>query len=188
MTQRGRPAQASEVADQPQEIPGVLRRMACFVYEGVLLFGVVMMAGYLFSSITQQRHALQGKHGLQAFLFVVLGIYFVWFWAKSGQTVAMKTWHVRLVDRQGKPVSQGRALARYGLSWIWFLPALGMAEVTGTRSGGGLWAWVLGGIIVIATAARLSPQRQFVHDLVCGTRLVDTRATLAPANPAHHPT
>ena len=70
--------------------PGLWRRMACFIYEGVLLFGVVMIAGYLFSTLTQQRNALNGRHGLQAFLFIVLGIYFVWFWSRGGQTVAMK--------------------------------------------------------------------------------------------------
>ena len=73
--------------------------MACFLYEGVLLFGVVMIAGYLFSSLTQQRNALVGRHGLQAFLFIVLGIYFVWFWSHGGQTVAMRAWHIRLVKQ-----------------------------------------------------------------------------------------
>lgn len=168
----------------PMAFPGVMRRMAAFVYEGVLLFGVIMIAGYLFSSLTQQRHALQGMHGLQAFLFLVLGIYFVWFWSKSGQTVAMKTWHVRLVDRSGRPVTQARALARYLLSWVWFMPALGLAELTGMRAGAGLWGWILGGVALIAVAARWSPDRQFVHDLICGTRVVDARPHPQPGRPA----
>lgn len=157
--------------------------MAAFVYEGVLLFGVVMMAGYLFSSLTQQRHALQGMQGLQAFVFLVLGIYFVWFWSKAGQTVAMKTWHVRLVDRSGQPVTQKRALLRYVLSWVWFLPALGMAELAGGRAGAALGAWMLGGVLLIACGARWSPDRQFVHDLICGTRLIDAKPLPAAAKP-----
>lgn len=176
-------AEAPQVAS-PLVSPGVLRRMASFIYEGILLFGVVMMAGYLFSSLTQQRHALQGMHGLQAFVFVVLGIYFVWFWSKSGQTVAMKTWHVRLVDRSGQPVTQARALARYLVSWVWFLPALGLAELTGTRTGSGLWGWLVGGVALVALAARCSPDRQFVHDLICGTRLVDTKPSRLGAQAA----
>ena len=91
---------AAPAADPLPEAPGVGRRLASFLYEGVLLFGVVMIAGYLYSSLTQQRHALQGTLGLQLFLFVVLGIYFVWFWSHGGQTVAMKTWHIRVVDRR----------------------------------------------------------------------------------------
>ena len=42
--------------------PGVARRMAAFLYEGVLLFGVVFVAGYLYAALTQQRHALQGQN------------------------------------------------------------------------------------------------------------------------------
>ena len=164
-------------------IPSVRRRMAAFVYEGVLLFGLVMLAGLLFSSLTQQRHALQGMHGLQAFVFLVMAIYFVWFWSKTGQTLAMKTWHVRLVDRSGRGVSQKRALARYVLSWVWFLPALGLAEVAGGRTGSALWSWMLGGVLFIACAARWSPERQFIHDLICGTRLIIAKP-LTAATPA----
>ena len=153
----------------------VWRRMASFVYEGLLLFGVVMAAGFVFAGLTQQRHALQGLHGLQFFMFFVLGSYFVWFWCKSGQTLAMKTWHVRLVDRQGRALTHRRAVARYLLSWLWFLPALGVAHWADTPAGSGLWMCLLGGVAIIAVAARWSPDRQFVHDLICGTRLVDCR-------------
>ncbi|WP_054022376.1 RDD family protein [Piscinibacter sakaiensis] len=156
--------------------------MACFVYEGVLLFGVVMIAGYLFSSLTQQRHALTGRHGLQAFLFVVLGIYFVWFWSRGGQTVAMKAWHIRVVDVAGRPVTQARALARYLLAWLWFLPALAVLAAAGLR-GGAVAAVLIAGVATYALLARLHPQRQFLHDVVCGTRLVTQR----PALPARRP-
>jgi uncharacterized RDD family membrane protein YckC len=89
--------------------------MACWVYEGMLLFGVLFIAGYLFGTLTQTRNAMDNRHGLQAFLFLIFGIYFVWLWYK-GQTLAMKTWNIRLVDVQGRPVSQARALLRYLLS------------------------------------------------------------------------
>jgi len=161
-------------ADVPA-VPGLWRRMACFVYEGVLLFGVVMIAGYLFSTLTQQRHALLGRHGLQAFLFVVLGIYFVWFWSRGGQTVAMKAWHIRLVDRAGAPVSQARALLRYVLSWLWFVPALATLYFAGLHGGGAISVVVIAGVVVYAALALLHPQRQFWHDAVCGTRLVTWR-------------
>ncbi len=152
--------------------PPLWRRMACFVYEGVLLFGVLMIAGYLFSSLTQQRHALLGRHALQAFLFVVLGIYFAWFWSRSGQTVAMKAWHIRLVTTDGQPVSQARALARYVLSWLWFVPALVALALAGLNSLPAMFGLLLAGVLVYAALSRLHPQRQFWHDAVCGTRLV----------------
>ena len=95
--------------------PSLLRRMACWLYEGLLLFGVLFISGYLFSTLSQSRHALDNRHGLQAFLFLVIGIYFTWFGHK-GQTLAMKTWHMRVVDAHGQALTQKRAFLRYVLS------------------------------------------------------------------------
>ena len=158
-----------------ESTPSVLRRMACFVYEGVLLFAVLMMAGYLFSALTQQRHALSGRFGLQAFLFVVLGIYFTWFWSHGGQTVAMKAWHIRLVSQDGTPVSELRAFARYLLSWMWFVPALSILWLSGAHEPAPIAVALLVGVIGFAVLARLHPTRQFWHDAACGTKLITAR-------------
>jgi len=150
--------------------PSLARRMACWLYEGLLMFGVVFIAGYLFGTLSQTRNAMDNRHGLQAFLFVVFGIYFVWLWAK-GQTLAMKTWDIRVVDRAGQPITQARALLRYALSWLWFLPALaGVAafKLTGPES----IVIVIGWVAVWALLSRFHPQRQFWHDAFAGTRLV----------------
>lgn len=147
--------------------------MACWLYEGMLLFGVVFIASYLFSTLSQTRHALDNRHLQQAFLFVMLGIYFAWFWSR-GQTLAMKTWHIRLVDRHGRPVSQLRGLGRYLLSWLWLLPPL--AAVAPFRLTTGETAVIVCGWVVFwALLSRLHPQRQFLHDVLAGTRLVTWR-------------
>lgn len=153
--------------------PALWRRMCCWLYEGTLMFGVVFLAGYLFSSLTQSRHALQNRHGLQAFIFVVAGIYFVWFWSK-GQTLAMKTWHIRVVDRSGRSISQARALLRYVLSWIWFLPPLLAVSPFGL-SGGEVSILMIGWVSVWALLSRFQREGQFWHDAWSGTRLVDAR-------------
>jgi uncharacterized RDD family membrane protein YckC len=148
------------------------RRMACWLYEGMLLFAVVFIAGWLFSTIGQMRNAMDARHTLlQAFLFIVLGVYFVWFWHR-GQTLAMKTWHIRVVDTAGQAVSQPRALARYVLSWLWFIPPLaGMAPFK--LSGAETMLILLGWVVFYALLSRLHAQRQFVHDALAGTRLVN---------------
>ncbi len=136
----------------------------------MLLFGVVFIAGYLFSTLTQTRHALDNRHAQQIFLFLVFGIYFTWFWGK-GQTLAMKTWHIRVVDTQGRAITQKRALLRYVLSWVWFLPPL-MAGWWWAFSGTEVAVLTLGWVGVWAVLARFHPQRQFWHDAWAGTRLV----------------
>jgi len=152
--------------------PGLWRRMACWTYEGMLMFGVVFLAGYLFGTLSQTRNAMDNRNALQAFLFVIFGIYFVWFWAK-GQTLAMKTWHIRLVDRHGHAVSQARALGRYCLSWLWFLPPL-IAIAPFHLSGPESAVIIIGWVVFWALLSRLQPQGQFWHDAWAGTRLVSS--------------
>lgn len=160
--------------------PGLRRRLACFLYEGVLLFGVLMVAGLVFAVATQQRNALQGRHGLAAFLFVVLGIYFIGFWSHSGQTLAMQTWHIRLVMADGRPVPKTRAALRYLLSWLWFVPALATVYATGLGGLGSMLGAIVAGVLAYAALTRLHPQRQYWHDAVCGTRLVTWRPRPRP--------
>jgi len=162
----------------PLLAPSLLRRMVCWLYEGMLLFGVVFIAGYLFGSLSQTRNALDNRHALQAFLFVVFGIYFTWFWSR-GQTLAMKTWDIAIVDRSGHGVSQRRAFARYLASWCWFLPPLALSAWFGL-DGGETTVIAIGWILVWALLSRFHPQRQFWHDAMAGTRLVHRPRTGRP--------
>ena len=158
----------------PLKAPPLVRRMACWLYEGMLLFAVVFISGWLFSALLQVRDAADARRPLlQAFVFVIFGIYFSWFWAK-GQTLAMKTWKIRVVDRAGRPLSQPRAMLRYLCSWLWFLPPLAlMAPFHPTPGDAG--ALVLVWVVAWAVSSRLHPQRQFWHDALAGTRLVIAR-------------
>lgn len=166
-------AAAPEMAPLNLQAPSLRRRMACWLYEGMLMFGVVFLAGYLFSTLSQTRHALDNRLALQAFLFVVFGIYFTWFWAR-GQTLAMKTWNIRVVGRDGRAISQQRALWRYVLSWLWFVPPLaGIAPFN--LPAGESFVLLLGWIAIWAVASRFHPQAQFWHDAWAGTRLVTSQ-------------
>ncbi len=153
--------------------PGLMRRMACWLYEGLLLFGVVFIAGYLFGALSQTKNAMNNRHALQAFLFVVFGIYFVWFWFK-GQTLAMKTWHIRVLNLRGTALTQPQALLRYLCSWLWFLPPL-LGSWLGELKSGEVMVIFLGWVAVWALLSRFHPRQQFWHDALAGTQLVDVR-------------
>ena len=144
--------------------------MACWLYEGMLLFGVVFAGGYVFGLLTQTQHALDNRHPQQAFLFLLLGLYFVWCWRK-GQTLAMKTWHIKLVDRQGRSVSAARAALRYLLCWVWLLPPF-LGAWIGQLRPVGIFGLLCAWVALWALASRLQPERQFLHDVLAGTRLV----------------
>ena len=160
--------------------PGIGRRLACLVYEALLLFGVIMGAGLVYSIATDQHHALVGTLGLRLAVFLVLGLYFVWFWTRHGQTLAMRTWQLKLVTVQGQPVGRLRAAARYLLCWVWVLPALAALHISGLASSGSTFFALCAGVLIYAASAYARRDRQFWHDALCGTRLVQVRPAARP--------
>jgi uncharacterized RDD family membrane protein YckC len=146
--------------------------MACWFYEATLAFAVGLIATLLFSVAIQMRSGIDSRRWLlQGFLAVVFAIYFSFFWSR-GQTLPMKTWRIAVVDRQGRALTQGRALLRYAFCAIWVLPPL--ASVAAHHFT--LWqlaAIFFGWIGFWAVLSLLHPQRQFWHDAWAGTRLVD---------------
>lgn len=158
--------------------PNRLRRFACMMYEGVLLFGVVFLAGYAFDTLTQSRDAMMFRHLRQFILFLAIGVYFVLSWHRRGQTLPMKTWNVRLVDTSGQRPGVGRLIARYLL--LWPIPLLSMLIIYITARTTGYLATDL---LMVFTPFTLfiwtwfDPQKQFLHDRLLGTRLIDSRQT-----------
>ena len=164
-------ASSALAADTNGNAPTVRRRLAALLYEAVILFGVVFIAGYLFSTLTQQRNGLTHHNLLATWIGLVVGVYFVWFWTHSGQTLPMKTWRLRVVAADGTPLSTARAVARYVLAWLWFLPPLALHPLLGLKLPqtlliAGIW------FVLWALTGRFDPQRQFLHDRLAGTRIV----------------
>ncbi|MBU9479409.1 RDD family protein [Burkholderia multivorans] len=152
-------------------VPSVRRRLAAMLYEAVLLFGVVFFAGLAFGLATQQRNGLVHHNLLAAWIALVVGVYFVWFWTHGGQTLPMKTWRLRLEAANGRPLSAGHAIVRYALGWLWFLPPLALHPLLGLSVPVTL-ALAAAWIVVWAGAARLHADRQFPHDRLARTRIV----------------
>ena len=140
----GAPAQAPDLA------PGLLRRLASMLYEAMLLFAVAFLATWLFQFAAGTLR-IEGwrMHLLQLFLLAVFAAYFLWCWLRGGQTLAMKTWRIRVVAKEGHArLAPKAALLR-------FLYALLLVPTTI----GIFWAMV-------------DRDRQFLHDRLAGSLLV----------------
>lgn len=152
-----------------------LRRFACMLYEAVLLFAVVFLADYLFDTLTQSRHALMFRHSRQLWLFVAIGIYFVLSW-RHGQTLPMKTWHIRIRDRTGAPPTLLRSSIRYVLAWVPVLLAAGLVwaarELTGLPA---VLSLIIFAPMAVFVWSWFDQEGQFMHDRLLGTRLISTR-------------
>jgi uncharacterized RDD family membrane protein YckC len=154
------------------------------LYETFLLLAVEMLAVLLYMMVTSNRQGPVYQHGKTLFLFLVAGAYFVRCWTDSGHTLAMKTWRVRLtsteVGQSGVPLRT--AMLRYLLAWGWFVPALIVRAAFGLHGKGETAAVIAAGIAAWAMTAFLDKDRQFLHDRLAGTRLVQMPKKLtAPA-------
>jgi uncharacterized RDD family membrane protein YckC len=175
----GSPVSASaepvSVQDSRLAAAPLVRRMAAFLYEGVLLFGVLAVAALVYGVAVHQTSGIEKRSGLIAVCFLVLGLYFVGLWTRAGQTLAMKTWHLRVLTDRGLPLSPRRALARYLACYIWFLPPLAIAGAVKPPSAAANFELIAAWIVVYALSSRLHPRRQFWHDALCDTAIVDAR-------------
>ena len=155
--------------------PSLARRMASFVYEGLLLFGIGLIPGAigaLFVALTGHQHPMQSDTALRVITFAIYAIYFTWFWSARGQTLPMRTWHLRVVTNEGRRLSQARALTRFFASCAWFAPAALLSALNGWTRWQGLAAALIGAV-AYALLALLHPRRQFWHDAVCGTQIIE---------------
>lgn len=146
--------------------------MACWLYEALLLFAMALVASLVFSVLADMRSGMDPRRWLlQGFLAIVFAVYFCYLWTR-GQTLPMKTWRIRVVDRNGRRLTQGRALLRYLFCSVWF--AAPLAAYNSTRfTLAQLGVIAAGWIAFWALLSRFHPQRQFWHDAFAGTRLVD---------------
>ena len=112
------------------------RLFAACVYELLLLLALWMLCTWMFVSLFGDATSHYKRTFLQLFLWLVTGAYFVWCWTKTGQTLATKTWKIKLVtqnlaNQQNVNLSKRQAIIRYalastsilacGLGFIWAL-------------------------------------------------------------------
>ncbi|MGC9163441.1 MAG: RDD family protein [Thiomonas sp.] len=173
---RALPAPASGQVDLIA--PALRRRLACLVYEALILLGIALTTAavvvFVLHGLGADRSAGAGRTAMQATEFAVLTLYGTWFWSAGRQTLPMKTWRIRIVTSNGEPLGLGRALLRALLCWLWVLPALILSAVlhlSTQETGLLLGVWVL----LWALAGRLRRDRQFLHDALARTRLIHGR-------------
>lgn len=151
---------------------GLVRRLAAMVYEGLVVVAILLMASFPFAGAATGR--LQGlpQRLFQCYLFLVVGLYFVWCWRRGGQTLPMKAWKLRMVDASGAPVGTSRAILRYVAATL-ALGSSAVAAIVLLRYPRELTAWLAlaPGLVTILWSA-VDRDRQFLHDRLAGTRIV----------------
>ncbi|SFK51690.1 Uncharacterized membrane protein YckC, RDD family [Nitrosomonas aestuarii] len=131
--------------------PGFWRRSISLIYEFLILLAIIFIASFIFHLIFRDANAVYFIPLYQFYLLIIMGYYFIWFWTRGGQTLAMQTWKIRVVTVDGNRLSSRIAITRYLIAVIGIL-FFGV---------GLLWAFV-------------DREHQFLHDRLAGTRIIKT--------------
>lgn len=118
----------------------LLRRFAAMVYDSLLLMALALTYGALMTGLNVLLQGVPaegerldwGPWSLPVFMgmLVVLASFFCFFWRRSGQTLGMRAWRLKLVDRDcAAPASLKQCVLRvvlapvsllcFGLGYFW---------------------------------------------------------------------
>jgi uncharacterized RDD family membrane protein YckC len=124
----------TEHTDTPS--PFLLRRLAAMVYDTLLVLPLIMLSVAVAMGIGQLASGAEAGSPLNPYLVRVIAlvttiVFFCAFWMKSGQTLGMQAWRIKLVDFAGRTPGLGRSVLRclaavlsaacFGLGYLWCL-------------------------------------------------------------------
>jgi uncharacterized RDD family membrane protein YckC len=152
-----------------------MRRVAALPYEGLLLLALVLIASFPIAGLKGVTLAGAPHVLFQFYLFIVIASYFVWQWQKNGQTLAMKTWRIRVVATNGQRLHWKRALIRFVWALLFFGPAcVGiLLFFFPKRLSPVITMWFFLPLMATLLYAKFDRNKQFLHDRLAGTRLED---------------
>lgn len=133
---------------------GLVRRLGALLYDTLLLVAVLMIATALLLPFTGgEAITSAGGWPLQwAYRTVLAGLVVLFygsFWTRSGQTLGLKSWRLRLEREDGAPLTWGDTLRRLAAAIVSLLPA-GLG-----------WLWIV-----------VDPGKRAWHDRLSRTRII----------------
>ena len=112
-------------------VPSLFKLGTCLIYEALVVIALSLVCTTIFVLLLGDATAGIKRYSLQLLLWLTAGTYFVWCWQKSGQTLAMQTWHLKLLNQDGGLLTLKAAITRYvlaslsliafGLGYLWVI-------------------------------------------------------------------
>ena len=107
------------------------RRLGAMIYDGFLLFALLMVAAVPVVMIAGANSDFFKSPMYTLYLYFISFVFFGWFWTRGGQTLGMRSWKIRVIRDDNRPLGWDSALMRFllatisltlfGLGFIWIL-------------------------------------------------------------------
>ncbi|WP_051206534.1 RDD family protein [Oceanospirillum maris] len=117
---------------------GLVRRLGAMMYDFLIIVAIWMLLGFArLPFLDQGVDAMNDRAGpgFQSLLFLITFGFFAFFWLRTGQTLGMLAWRIRIQNANGHSISMTQALMRFfsgafsliclglGHFWMLFTPA-----------------------------------------------------------------
>ena len=113
-----------------------MRRLAALLYDGFLVAAIWMVLGFALQLLvgpdTNQLvdGVVQTDPVLDVILFLIMlgssSGFYIWFWMKSGQTLGMIAWRIKVESLDGGLIGASQGITRFACAWpAFFLLGLG---------------------------------------------------------------
>ncbi len=129
-------------------------------YDSILVIAIWMVVTFIILSFfgVENARTLEGeavvldpiyKNITFTAMIVSAWAFYGWFWTHSGQTLGMQAWRIRVVSKQGQPITVAQSVVRFGAAMVsWLLLGIGY--------------WM----------KLFNSEKETLHDKVSNTRLV----------------
>lgn len=144
----------------------LLRRLGVMLYDALLLTGILLFAILLFLAITGQLGNMEEgvpmevrnpgiRLGMQLYILTIAVGFYAGFWHKTGRTLGLQTWKLRVETMDGDRLSWSASILRF------------FVGVLSLLSGGLGFLWMY-----------TNADRRTWHDLATNSRIVKTATRL----------
>lgn len=119
------------------------RRLAAMFYDSLLNIALLMVMTGIYMMISKrvvgtEAYKQMNESGstigdplLSVVLLSTLVLFYGYFWTRTGQTLGMQVWHIRVQTKDGRPITWRQAFTRvlsavisasvFGLGYLWVL-------------------------------------------------------------------
>lgn len=108
----------------------LMRRLAAMFYDTLLCIALMFVTTGIYMMISKavigsDTYKAMNESGqtihdplLSSVLFITLFVFFGYFWTKTGQTLGMQVWHLRVQSNDGHSISWMQALKRFVIAGV----------------------------------------------------------------------